>query len=544
MDWHLHLCWLRGFSQNLSEGVWYPRWIDGANEGLGGAVFLYYAPLAYYIGGVFALAGFSTTFALKAIYLFSLLLCAAGLYRWLAPTAGRSIAILLVAAGMATPQLTQFALIYNMPASALAVGLMPWVAWALERKGRRSTCVLVLSAALAALMLSHTISAFQVMFFLAIAGLSGVFFRRTRHRALGLLLPSALFAACLAAAYIVPMAASLEWIHHEQFIAPSAWRIQTNLLFSGGEAADGLSVHGTELFQIPNLLALAILLLAATRLALRGVSDASLPWIVYTAFALLAFALMTPLSLALYEHLDVLRYVQYGWRWQALFVLCVLRVVAEALRPAQPSPHSTPDTTTHSHRTNVLQTGTNIAMVAGAIAITAWNVNLLAPMLGVAATDPGTYRVAGDEAERHAVRCIWRDPVYRPIAMGHGWNRPLDQLPREPHALSGRVHVLGSHLEHQRKHYDIVADVPSRVVFPVLNFPGWRVAVSDQITVADGLPGDGRIALDIKQGRHRIELVWEPPPPAHAASILSGIAWAVWSALLLFVIHRQRSGRS
>lgn len=544
VDWHLHLCWLQGFSQGLHEGAWYPRWIDGANEGLGGPIFLYYAPLAYYIGGAFVSAGFSTAFALKAIYLLSLLLCATGLYRWLAPVAGRHAAILLGAAGMATPQLTQFAFLYNMPASALAVGLMPWIGYALERKGRRSTCVLVLSAALAALMLSHTISAFQIMFFLALAGMLGSLFRHTRSRALGLLLPSALLAACLAAVYIVPMATSLGWIHHEQFIAPSAWRIHANLLFSGGESPSGPSTHGSDLFEIPNALALGILLLATAILMRRGTTTASFAWVAYAGFALFAFALMTPLSSALYERVDVLRYMQYGWRWQAVFVLCVLRVVAAALRPAEAHPRPTPNATSHPGSRDLIRTGTNIAMAAGAIAIAGWNVNLLAPMLGLKGADPGMHRVAQDEAERHAARCIWRDPIYRPIAMGQGWNRPLDQLPREPHVLSGRVHVLGSQLTHQRKRYDIVADVESRIVFPVLNFPGWQVTVDDRTTIADGPPGDGRIALDVARGRHRIELLWEPPPSAHAAGILSGIAWVAWSALFLSVIRRSSRTRN
>ena len=540
-DWHLHLCWLQGFSDGILEGTWYPRWIDSANEGLGGAVFLYYAPLAYYIGSAYVLTGFSTAFALKGVYFVSLALCAAGLYCWLAPVAGRRTALVLAAAGMTTPQLTQFAFLYNMPASALAVGMMPWVAYALEREGKWSTYALALSAALAALMLSHAISAFQVMCFLALAGVLGLFFRHTRNRALGMLLPSSILAACLAAVHIVPMAASLEWIHHEQFIAPSAWRIHANLLFSGNEASNGLSIRESDFFETPNALALAILILAVAAITLRGVTTAAFAWIAYAAFALLAFALMTSLSLPLYEHIDMLRYTQYGWRWQAVFTLCVLRVVATALRPGEANLRTAPapTATRHPYRQTTIRTGTKIAMAAGAIAIAAWNVNLLAPMIGLKSTNPKMYRVAQDEAERHASRCIWKDPIYRPVAMGRGWNRPLDHLPREPHAVSGRVHILESHRENHHKRYDIVADVESRIVFPVLDFPGWHVAVNGRSHAAESAPDDGRIVANVEPGRHRIEFVWKPPLAIRVGSTISGIALIVWSALFLYALRRR-----
>jgi hypothetical protein len=49
-DVRWHLTWLQHFSKQLSEGIWYPRWLAGTNFGYGSPTFVFYPPLVYYIG--------------------------------------------------------------------------------------------------------------------------------------------------------------------------------------------------------------------------------------------------------------------------------------------------------------------------------------------------------------------------------------------------------------------------------------------------------------------------------------------------------------
>lgn len=47
MKWHI--TWLQHFYRELTEGIWYPRWLAGTNYGYGSPTFVFYPPLVYYL---------------------------------------------------------------------------------------------------------------------------------------------------------------------------------------------------------------------------------------------------------------------------------------------------------------------------------------------------------------------------------------------------------------------------------------------------------------------------------------------------------------
>ncbi len=68
-DLRWHLTWLQHFSKQLSEGIWYPRWLAGTNFGYGSPTFVFYPPLVYYLGS--ALRAVGLTFEQTVSTLFS-----------------------------------------------------------------------------------------------------------------------------------------------------------------------------------------------------------------------------------------------------------------------------------------------------------------------------------------------------------------------------------------------------------------------------------------------------------------------------------------
>ena len=56
-DIKYHITWLQYFSQQISEGIWYPRWLAGDNYGYGSPTFVFYPPLVFYLGSIFKLIG-------------------------------------------------------------------------------------------------------------------------------------------------------------------------------------------------------------------------------------------------------------------------------------------------------------------------------------------------------------------------------------------------------------------------------------------------------------------------------------------------------
>ncbi|NET72891.1 MAG: hypothetical protein F6K62_18750 [Sphaerospermopsis sp. SIO1G2] len=63
-----HITWVQHFSQGIAEGIWYPRWLAGTNYGYGSPTFVFYPPLAYYIGSFFKLAGLNIEQTMTTVF--------------------------------------------------------------------------------------------------------------------------------------------------------------------------------------------------------------------------------------------------------------------------------------------------------------------------------------------------------------------------------------------------------------------------------------------------------------------------------------------
>ncbi len=78
MKWHI--TWLQHFSQQLSEGILYPRWLAGTNYGYGSPTFVFYPPLVYYLGSLISFSGFEIENTLIILYSLSLFLAGFNFY--------------------------------------------------------------------------------------------------------------------------------------------------------------------------------------------------------------------------------------------------------------------------------------------------------------------------------------------------------------------------------------------------------------------------------------------------------------------------------
>lgn len=75
--------WASQFTALLHEGILYPRWLPWSHDGLGSPVFYYYPPLAFYVTGVFGLAGLSTYGSIIAAFALAYFASGIGCYYWL-----------------------------------------------------------------------------------------------------------------------------------------------------------------------------------------------------------------------------------------------------------------------------------------------------------------------------------------------------------------------------------------------------------------------------------------------------------------------------
>ena len=78
MKWHL--TWLQHFYKELTEGIWYPRWLSGTNYGYGSPTFVFYPPLVYYLGSLFKFIGLSTENTVTLLFSLALFLSGFNFY--------------------------------------------------------------------------------------------------------------------------------------------------------------------------------------------------------------------------------------------------------------------------------------------------------------------------------------------------------------------------------------------------------------------------------------------------------------------------------
>jgi len=178
-----------------------------------------------------------------------------------------------------------------------------------------------------------------------------------------------------------------------------------------------------------------------------------------------------------------------------------------------------------------------IVLAGCSIGIVLCMLRITPPFSAVVGGAPPLQRVDAADAARYAQRCEWPTLEYRPLAMGAGWRRDLARLPYTPTVLSGRAHVVSAEVGHARKHYEIVADLPSRVLFPVLQFPGWTVERDGVVAAAQARPDDGRIVVELARGRHRVVLRFEGAPLVRIGGSVSLVAGFVL-LVLAFVAWR------
>ena len=502
-DWHVHLCWQQGFFDALVAGEPWPRWITQANQGFGGPVFLYYPPLAYFLGSALLGAGASAALALKTLYAASLLAGALGVFFWLRHRVSDAQAVALAALWCVLPAGSQFALHFNMPASALALALLPWIALRLERP-RDGAVDPWLVLLLAALLYTHVLSAFLLAICLALCvALLGWRGGGKGRRQAGRIALSGLLATALAAPFWLPLLLALDAVHLEHLRSAAPWRVVDNLLGAGGqlpslaEASSGLLLLGALVFA-----------------TLRAPRDHPARWI-YLLCGVLGFVLASALATPLYQALPALQFLQFPWRWDGLVALCALRLMAAALLdpPAAGRPAAI---------------GWTALVLSLALA---WH--SAAPLRAAAAQ-----RVPADEAALHAQRCVWPNLEYRPRAMGEAWRLDLQTWPRHARLVegSGRISALDASL----RRYRVALDSAATVQFPQLAFEGWRARMEPMQTApADAQSLDGRLMLRLPAGRYTLTLERETPAGQSMGVVLALTA----AALLVLCVARGQIRR-
>jgi len=555
----------------LKQGLLFSRWLPDLAFGYGFPFFNYRAPLPYYLALGLHLTGLPLPLALNLLYVLSILGCAMGAYLLARDLFGPEAGVVAAVAYAYAPyQFLDALLRANGPESA-ALALLPFVLWAFRRlalKGGRRW-FLVATGLLATLYLTHNISSLLFTpFLMAYLGLLGwVHRRRGRWGWVALALGLALG---LSAFFWLPALAEKGYVQlyltratrnndfHFNFLklaeifAPPA-PVDTSLMNPPMEIHLGLAqAMLAGLGLVMGLLPLSPPLggMKGGRPSLRGESPQAAKCsrerravlLFFAASAALFVFLSTRSSLWLWEHLPLLPFVQFPWRFVGRAALPVALLTA-GLAPPPSFPPSGGDEGGERNTPHVSRFTPHVSRIWLPITISALILAALPytyPPLGYCPA-PAHPTVSDVHRYERQSRLVGVDPLgaYFPIWVQQ---RPEESPLETQYAAGGTIARFdGTALpegaaileaEYGPNHARLVVEspVPFCARYLTFYFPGWRAWVGGEPVEVRPSKPEGLITFDVPAGRAHIHVRFGETRlrlAADALSLLSLLALVV-----------------
>ncbi len=570
----------------LAGGHFPARWMPDANYGYGYPFYNFYAPLSIYIAALFRFLGFSFVRAIHLAQLAGFVVAGLGMFhlgqRWLGSRWGGLLAA--VAYTVAPFHMVNVYVRGDSLAEFWAMAFYPLILLAADgvvagekgRKGEREKGgsrpatvvywpVALFALAYAGLILSHNISALIFSPFVLLYLVIRLFFaerratwdddspgdRRPSFRAVWPAAAGLLLAFALAAWFFLPALAEkglaqLGPVTEGYFHFSNHFRgrdlVQGGLLFNYDP--DGGVAFRLGLIQMALALAGAV----AWRLAERAKGGPAAqaeatrkrlaaPVVRRSTFvifsALVAVFMITPLARPLWDHLPLLSFAQFPWRFLSIasFFLALLAggVVLVADQPVA--------------RAAIALTGSLVLLAAGLLGLR--TDYLILTDADVTAERLSQYEwFTGNIGTTVSAEYLTPESAPRPWA--GAW---LNAGTRDRAvAVAGQMTAELVERDVTRQTWQIVAgEDGTEVLFPTMYWPGWRATVDGEEVELRPYPSSGLMALTVPAGEHVITLRLGRTPVRLAAEVLSLAAFAVTIGLMVFgrarMIGREQASR-
>jgi hypothetical protein len=500
------------------EGIFFPRWAEGANHGFGEPRFIFYPPLSWMLG---AALGFVVPWnAVPGVFIVIVQtmagVCSFALARRFLPWRA---ALFGAACYAANPYALLIVYMRSDFAELLACALMPVVVLtALQLCGlvenrQRSVprAMASFAAAFAAVWLSNApaavIASYSVALIFAVAAFEQETLRPMRRGAGGLALgfgPTGF--------YLLPAAYEQRWVNIAQVLS-SGLQPSDNFLYTMIRDPD---------HNVFNWIAstVAIVLMVMTGIAAiaahRGIAqELERPepknlWRVLLLLCAAAGILMTRPSAFFWEHLPKLRFAQFPWRWMAILAVAYAYFLAAAIARG---------------RMRWIWAALALVVAGGTATVlvqkTWWDSDDIPTLREAIAKDQGfegtdEYDPLGDDH----TNLPEKSPRVQILAVEDS----------EASAPKAEVHI--ERWTAEEKAVRVVAREPLRAGLRLLNYPAWRVEVNGKAVTPQSAETNGQMILSLGSGTQRITAKFARTPDRKVGIALSVAALLALLALL------------
>ncbi|MBI2420750.1 MAG: hypothetical protein HYV38_01570 [Candidatus Levybacteria bacterium] len=308
----------------LKSGVFPVRWVPDLGYGYGYPIFNFYAPLAYYAGGIFMLLGFDALLATKIMMALGVVLAGLSMYLLAKEFFGKLGGLISGLFYVYAPYHAVDIYVRGDVAEFYAYAFIPIMFLGIYKKS-----ILMGSIGFAAIILSHNLTAMMVTPFLLVAILINYYVAFKEKKSF-IINPSSLILVlglALSAFYWIPALLEMKNTNvlsqigggadfRDHFVCiPQLW---DSLWGFGGSVAgciDGLSFKIGKLHIIGSLTALILMFIA-----MRNKNYNNYRYYILLVFAgfLISVFLMLDVSRFVWEAIPIMAFFQYSWRFLIL----------------------------------------------------------------------------------------------------------------------------------------------------------------------------------------------------------------------------------
>lgn len=486
----------------LSFGQFPVRWVGELGYGFGYPLFNFYAPLPYYIGGIFNLMGFDILVATKIMFIVGILLAGVSMYFLGREMVGDIAGLVSAVLYMYAPYHAVNIYVRGSVGEFYAYGFLPLVHLGILKiiKSTRKSGIIIGAIGIAGVLLSHNILGMITGFFLSIGVIICLIWLLIRKQNLPVicyLVSVICLGFGLSSFFTIPALMEKKYTRVEELTTGGSnfrqhflyldqlWDSPWGFAGSAPGREDGMSFKIGKMHLILGLLSLPALLLLYKR--------KSNDYLHYSLFIISVF-LMLEQSKLIWEALPWFAYIQYPWRFLnfALFSLSVLTGVL--FIPFKKS--------------------VQIVMGGLIIFITLW--------LNIKYFVPKEYLPVKDEDYTNDLNLRYKISKISDEYLPKEFKVPsrMEEIAWQGLVGTSEVVIKKPVIETptEKKYYLNVVK-PTNIILNIAFFPGWQAQLDGQ--KIEILNSKGRIKVNLPAGEHKLEFVFSDTLVRRLANTIS-----------------------
>ncbi|MBN1180546.1 MAG: glycosyltransferase family 39 protein [Anaerolineae bacterium] len=560
-DGPLHYYRVAQLHHLIQEGGFFSRWLPDLAFGYGYPFFNYREPLSLYLSLGIYLLGFSLPVAFNLVYVLCIVGSAVGAYLLARDLFSAPAGFVAAVAYAYAPYQFLDALLRGNLLESVALALFPLILWAFRRLvvegGRRWFVISVLL--LVALLLTHNISSLIFVPFLTLYLGIVAWSHRAWRRGVWAVVALGL-AMGLTAFFWLPALAEQDVVQLHMSRVTRNNDFHYNFL-GLGEILAPPAAFDTSLMNPSMTIHLGLVQAALAAAGFAGVlawarGKRAAIWrerrsgaIFFAVFTLIFIFMSTEASLWLWEHVPLMPFIQFPWRFVGRAALPAALLTA-ALVPTLSSMSDLLFAIRNSTPKNCELRIANTVVplfIIGALILTALPNTY--PPLGYCteAPYPTIQDVHRYERESRLVGVdpegsyfpIWVEqrPTGSPLEVQYGEGGPIERF--DESTLPAGAALLSADYAINRAELDIETPVPFQARYFAFYYPGWRVQIDGEPVAITPSDSEGLITFAVPSGRHTVALRFGETPLRRAADAISLLSLLL---LLLFTLAPLRPG--